>query len=426
MGIEETLSFIHEKCWKGSRLGLSRITELLHRMRDPHKQLKYVHIAGTNGKGSTAAMMASILQRAGYRVGLYTSPYLSRFNERMQINGVSISDDALIALTAEASRHVEAMQDRPTEFELITALAFRYFQQECCDIVVLEVGLGGRLDSTNVIPAPEVAVITHIALDHTEILGETLEKIAVEKAGIIKASTPAVVLYEQSEVVEAVIRNRCGEANASLTITERSALRVVSASLSGQMLCYRERTDLALSLLGTYQAENAAVVLDTADALRHLGWQISEQAIRDGLQSAAWPGRFEVLSLRPVVILDGAHNPDGIRALTNGLTQYLPKQPITFLVGLMADKDYPKMLRILVPFAKRFVTVTPDNKRALPSAELQKSLQRVFHGEVLDGGSVINGLALLHDTTEKDDIVCICGSLYMAGEVRESILQRGV
>lgn len=415
MTIQETMEFIHSTSWKGSQLGLERITELMHLLGDPQDELRYVHIAGTNGKGSTAAMLASVLTEAGYRTGLYTSPYIYRFNERIKINGIDISDGELAALAERVKPQVNKMTDKPTEFEIITAMSFIYFQEKDCDVVVLEVGLGGRLDSTNVIKEPEISVITNIDFDHMEVLGDTLEKIASEKAGIIKESTP-VILYEQSVEVMRVISEKCCERNASLMVTDKHALVSVSDSLFGQSFDYRSRKALTIPLAGRFQLNNAAVVLDTLDVMKEKGCHISEQAIRDGLKKTVWPGRFEVLSREPIFIVDGAHNPNGVKAFSDCLEEYFSGEKLSFIMGVMADKDYTDMIKEVLPFVKRFICVTPENPRAMLSSDLKRNIEIVFAGEVLDAGSVENGISLALGFNEP---VCAFGSLYMVGKIRE-------
>ena len=416
MKIAEAMEFIHQTSWKGSRLGLERITALMRLLGDPQDELRCVHLAGTNGKGSTAAMLASVLTQAGYKTGLYTSPYLYRFHERMKVNGVDISDEALAALAEKIRPQVESLADQPTEFEIITAIAFLYFREQNCDVVVLEVGLGGRLDSTNIIKVPEAAVITSIGLDHTDVLGDTPEAIALEKAGIIKGGAPAVLCH-QSREVEDVIRAKCGEVGSALTVTDEARLVPVSDSLEGQVFHYRDRCTLAISLAGRHQLQNAAVVLDTVDVLRQKGYLISEEAIRRGLQKARWPGRLEVLRQKPLFLVDGAHNPKGAEALADFLRRHLNGEKVTFLMGVMADKDDAAMIAETVPFAARYITVTPENPRAMPSAVLKEHIERVFDGEVTDATSVEQGLRLAR---EGNGDVCAFGSLYMIGTIRAS------
>lgn len=420
MTYRETLDYIHSVSWKGSRPGLSRITELMHRLGDVQNGLKYIHIVGTNGKGSSAAMLSSVLTEACYRTGLFTSPYILCFRERMQINGKMISEEELAEVTEYVRHFADAMEDKPTEFELITAIALCWFARQKCDIVVLEAGMGGELDSTNVIPAPEVAVFTNIGLDHTEYLGDTVEKIAATKAGILKPGCDAV-LYPNTPSVQQLISERCAEKNISLQIPDLSALTLKDAALTGQVFDFAVRKDLCLPLLGAHQLNNAAVALTALDCLKNRGWSIPETAVRTGLAKTQWPGRFEVLSRDPLVLLDGGHNPQCIQALSQAVRDYLPDRKLVVLTGVLADKEYGEMYAEIAPLAARFVTVTPPNPRALPAEELAAFLKRygkpVTVRKTLKGG--VN--AALRLAGQENAAVLAFGSLYMAGEIREII-----
>ena len=420
MGFQELLASICVPQWESRAPGLSRIRELMRHLGNPQNELRFVHIAGTNGKGSTSAMLASILSAAGYTTGLFTSPHLQRYNERIQVNGAEISDGDLLALLREIGSAAARMSERPSEFEALTALALLYFQRRHCRIVVLEVGLGGRLDPTNVIAPPEAAVITNIGLEHTEYLGDTLEKIAAEKAGIIKPGSD-VVLYGQSPEVENVVRAKCAGCGGKLQATDISNLEVLSCDLSGQRLRYRERRELRLGLLGLYQSRNAAVALDTVDALLRRGWSIPEDAVVRGLACARWPGRFEVLRREPLVIVDGAHNPNGVEALAACLEQYLPDRKVTFVMGVMADKRYDQMLDLVAPFAEKFITVTPDSHRSLPSVQLAADIGRRLGLPVKAAGTASEGVSMALEEARPGDAICVFGSLYQVGEVRASL-----
>ncbi|MDR3729023.1 MAG: folylpolyglutamate synthase/dihydrofolate synthase family protein [Oscillospiraceae bacterium] len=424
MTLSEAMEFIQSAGWLGCRPGLERITDLMERLDNPQKELRYVHITGTNGKGSTAAMLSSILQQAGYRVGLFTSPHLRLYNERIQINGRMISDQDLCTAAEAVKAASDCMAHSPTEFERFTAMALLYFQRKNCDIVVLEVGLGGSLDSTNVIPAPEAAVITQIDLEHTEYLGNTLEEIAATKAGIIKPGCDTV-LCAQSQSVEAAVGARCTACGSPLHLTAPALLQHCVYTLQGQQFDYRQRKNLYLGLLGTYQSSNAAVVLDTVDALRGRGWDIPEPAIRQGLSAAVWPGRFEKMQDAPLVFLDGAHNSNGVEALVRCLRTYLPGRKVTFVMGVMADKDYGAMLERIGPLAQRFITVTPDCIRAMPSEQLRSEILARFSLPVQSAKRVESGISLALETCRETDAICIFGSLYQAGAAREFFKSRG-
>lgn len=415
MTIQQALSYIDGVRWYGSRPGLERITELLRLLGDPQKRLKCIHIAGTNGKGSTSAMLASVLKAAGYRTGLFTSPYLLRFNERMQINGCEIGDEALSALVERIRPLADGMDDHPTEFELMTAAALLWYAQERCDVVVLETGLGGRLDATNAIDAPEVCVITNIGLDHTAILGDTVEQIAAEKAGILKPGTDCV-LYQQQESVTAVFRARCEELGVPLHIADFSAIVTEFDSLEGQVFSYRGEP-CAIPLLGKHQRNNAAVALETVAVLRRKGWKLPPEAVEHGLYAVSWPARFELLGEEPYFVVDGGHNPQCAQTVADNLRAYFPDRRRVLLLGVLADKDYATMLEILAPEAETFVCVTPDSERALPAGELAEALARLGKSAAV-AGSIREGVSMAVDAAGKDGAVCAVGSLYMAGEIR--------
>ena len=421
MTYQEALTYIHSVCWKGSVPGLSRTRELLGRIGNPQNKLKFVHIAGTNGKGSTAAMLASVFRSAGYRTGLYTSPFILCFNERMQVDGEMISDEELAEITEFVRPHAEAMADHPTEFELVTVIAMEYFMRHGCDIVSLEVGLGGELDSTNVISTPEAAVICNIGLDHTEVLGDTLEKIASAKAGIIKGGD--VVIYRGSQSVERVFEDACKKTGARLHRADFDGICLKRADFSGQVFDLGARKPLELPLLGEHQLKNAAVVVAAVDALTAKGWRISEAQLRRGLKQVCWPGRFELLRREPVFFVDGGHNPQCMAALAKNLEQYLSGRRLIALTGVMADKDYFDMYRLMEPYFSAFVTVTPDNPRALPAQELAKMLER-FGKPVSACASVEEGVRTAISMASGSDAVVAFGSLYMVGDIRTAAMKK--
>ena len=416
MTYEEALSYIHSICWKGSKLGLDRTRELLGKLNDPQKELKFIHIAGTNGKGSTAAMLSSILEEAGYRVGLYTSPFINRFNERMQVNHQPIPDEELAALTEYVRPHADAMADSPTEFELITALAMVWFARQKCDIVVLEVGMGGELDSTNIIDVPEAAVIAAMGMDHVKELGPTMADIARAKAGIIKEGG-RVVSYGGNPEADEVIAAVCRARNASLCQPDFSAIVPGDFSLEGQTFSYKGWRGLRIPLVGAYQMNNAAVVLETVEVLRQRGWSVSDEAVRQGLADTRWPARFEVLRRDPVFIVDGGHNPHGIRATAESLSRLFPGRKITFVTGVMADKDVEHILGLIVPLADQFFTVRPDNPRAMDAGELAARIE-AMGAKATACASVRDGVDRAIQAEGPHGVACALGSLYMSGEVR--------
>lgn len=419
MNATQAIAYIHSVCWKGSIPGLSRTQALLEKMGNPEKTLRFIHIAGTNGKGSTAAMLASVLERAGYRTGLYTSPYIFRFHERMQVNRVPISDSDLADITAWIQPLAEACPDTPTEFELVTCVAMEYFARQRCDIVVLEVGMGGELDSTNVIDCPECAVICNIGLDHTQMLGDTLEEIARTKAGICKPGGTCVT-YPGTEGVQSVYARIAAERKLDWHPVSFETLHRVGGDLGGQVFDFGIRQRLQLPLLGRHQLCNAAVALTVLDCLIAKGWCISETHIRDGLAETVWPGRFELLRTDPLFLVDGGHNPQCIEALTENIREYLPGRTLTVLTGVMADKDFQQMYAQIEPWCSCFVTVTPPNPRALAAQELARQLA-VFGKPVYPVGDVALGVRKALELTPDDGAVLAFGSLYMIGDIRKAV-----
>ncbi len=415
MDYQQALAYISGTAVFGSRPGLERIGELLEKLGNPQKRLRFVHIAGTNGKGSCAAMTASVLKAAGYKTGLYTSPYLYRFNERMQIGGKQIGDEALAEIVTRVRPIAEAMADHPTEFELITAAALLWFAQEQCDVVVLEVGLGGRFDATNIIDAPEVAVIMNIGLDHTAVLGDTIEQIALEKAGIIKPGT-AAVLFQQSESVTRLVRARCEELDVSLRIPDFSAIPSEFDSLYGQTFRYQGEA-YALPLLGTHQLKNAATVLEVVDVLRGRGWRLEQSDVEHGLYAVSWPGRFELLSEEPLFIVDGGHNPQCAQTVAENLLRYFPDKRRILLLGVLKDKDVSGLTDRLDPVADEYLCITPESPRALTAEALAELLGR-YGKPVTVCGSIRDGVSAALERADRDSVVCAVGSLYSVGEIR--------
>ena len=466
MTITEAIEYINAHTWSQWKLGLSRTEELLRLLGNPQKQLRFVHVAGSNGKGSTCAMVERILREAGYVTGFYPSPYIEDFRERIQVCGEYITEEALCRITARVRDAADSMEDHPSQFEIITAIGLLYFAEKNCNIVVLEVGLGGIFDSTNVIDAPEVAVITNIGLEHTEYLGNTLAEIARNKCGIIKSGAD-VVCYENAAEVMDVVRRVCEEKGCPLHIARYSRIQLIEKGLEGQTFRFLHdpapaSQDIAISadeplrlgLLGEYQLHNAATALTIVEALRGRGWKIPQEAVRQGLAEVRWPARFEVLSRHPLFILDGGHNPQCAEALAESIREYLPDRnsdltdresdlpgreadlgkKAVFLMGMLADKDYRAVIDIISPFAAGFVCLTPDSPRALPAEKLAAELQeRGFYakpcGTAAEGIKEALSLAVrlggrgcgTEDTSEEGALPVVSfGSLYMAGAVRSA------
>lgn len=419
MTFTEALEFIHQVGNVFCKPGLERISHLCDALGHPERSLKFIHVGGTNGKGSFCSMLDSVLRAAGYKVGLYTSPYIVEFNERMRVNGENIPNETLCEIVELVKPIADDMEDKPTEFEIITAVAFEYFRRERVDVVVLEVGLGGRLDSTNIIKEPLLSVITGISLDHTAILGDTVEKIAAEKAGIIKDMAP--VLYGGSdEAAFEVIKGVADERGSVLYRTDYSALSVKAATLDGSVLDFGEWRDISLTLLGMYQPRNAASVLTALGILKSRGMSIPEEAVRSGLKAARWPARFEVISREPVVIYDGAHNPEGVSGAVASIKKYFSEK-VYILTGVLKDKDYNFIAGELSSVAERAFTITPDNPRALSAAE---------YAEVLNGlgvrteafATIPDAVSAAYMAAKGDRVPLIClGSLYTYGDVTRAL-----
>ena len=411
MTYDEALEYIHGVNHTFCKPGLERISALCEALGNPHEGMSFIHVAGTNGKGSTSSMLSHILREAGYRVGLYTSPYIYRFNERIQVNNTDIGDSELIELVEQIKPIADAMTDKPTEFELITAMAFEYFKSQKCDVVVLEVGMGGRFDSTNVIRSPKLSVITGISLDHVAFLGDTVEKIASEKAGIIKDGSP-VIFGGDSATARDVIRKTAQKVGSPFCSVDHSLIKNSSVSLTGGRLDYKGWENIRISLLGTYQLRNAALVLDAVGLLREGSLEISERAVYDGIRAAKWRARFEVLSEDPTVIFDGAHNAEGIKAATDSIKQYFPSGRVAVITGVLSDKDYNDIAKNISEIAAKVYTITPDNPRALD----KEAYRNIFLGlgvsaEAVDNidEAVVKGI----DYAAKNNVPLFClGSLY--------------
>ena len=381
MGYNETLDYIHGINRYAKKLGFENFRRLLRELGDPQDRLRFIHIAGTNGKGSTAALTASVMKAAGYRTGLYTSPYLQRFTERIRVDGAEIPEAEVVRLAEEVRRAIGAILAEgfahPTELEVVAAIAFLYFTQAGCDIVAFEVGLGGRFDPTNVIKTPLAAVIATIDYDHMKKLGNTLEQIAFEKAGIIKPGGDAV-LYPQPESVRKVFEDAAGAAGARLRVCDFSALRQEAYGAWGQRFSYGPREGIEISLLGDYQMRNAALVIETIDIInqnKESGIYVPEDALRRGLKAARWPGRLEILAEDPAVIIDAAHNAQCAGALRGALEKYFPGRELIFVFGVLRDKDYESIIGSTLPIASAVFTVTAPSPRAIGAEELADMLR---------------------------------------------------
>jgi len=418
MTYEEALEYIHRTDWRGSKLGLDRMRRLLSLLDNPQDRLRCVHVAGTNGKGSVCAMLASVLSAAGYKTGLTISPFIERFGERIQIGGAPIPDAELAALTEEVARAADSMDDHPTEFEMVCALAFLYFQRSGCELSVVEVGMGGRLDATNVIERPLCSVITPVGFDHMEYLGNTLGLIAKEKCGIIKPGCP-VVTCEQEPEAQAVIEAAASELGCAVYRSGLSDITPVSDSLDSQTFLWRS-VEYTIALPGRHQLANAAEVLTCIYALREGGVTIPESAVREGLRNARWPARFEKLSADPLFILDGAHNPHGAKALAAAASRYMPGGCV-LLCGVLADKDYAEMFEILDAAAALYLATEPPSPRRLPADDLARLLAKYGKPVTAEPDAARAAAVAMAAAREKKLPVLACGSLYMAGDIRRAV-----
>lgn len=369
MTYTKALEYIHSVSWKGSIPGLSRIRELCDRMGNPEKDLRCIHIAGTNGKGSTAAYLTAILREAGYKVGTFTSPYVRTFNERIAIDGKPVSNYLLAKAVETAKPHADAMQDRPTEFELITAVGFEIFRRKKCDIVVLEVGLGGRYDSTNIIESPLLSIITGIAFDHMQLLGNTLAEIASEKAGILKPGRPAVIAKLEKEAHD-VILSEAKALSSPINAVELHRITVCSDTLDGIIMDYKDRKNIVTTLIGGYQPRNIALCCEAVDILRSMDISIPEEALYRGIAAAKWPARFELLQKDPIIVFDGGHNEEGVRAAIDTAKRVFGGKKAVILTGVMEDKAYTPMADLIAPIAHAVFTLKPDNPRAMEADAL--------------------------------------------------------
>lgn len=441
MNVNEALEYIHGLCWMNPELGLDSTRELLALLGNPEKGMKYVHIGGTNGKGSTSAMTAEILRESGYKVGLYTSPFIMRFNERIMISSddeksdclqgfVEIEDEELAELATQVKNAVEKMTRRVSEFEAVTALGFLFFKKHKCDVVVLEVGMGGEYDATNVIPAPLAAVLVNIGLDHTKILGSTIAEIARTKSGIIKNGSD-VVFYGENDEALGEIAKRCEETGCSLTMPDFTMLHTVKSDLYGQVFEYKDHEALELPMIGMYQQKNAALTLEIIGILRKKGFEIPEKAIREGIRKTVWIARLERIHNKPAVFVDGSHNPQGMRATVDAVKNAIKEsgthvKDIICVFGVMADKDHRNIIEILSEIATEIVTVQPEYYRAMKAEDLYDEVKTICGPKgitVLNGGKVVSGIQRALSDASEDSLLLCLGSLYMSGEVRSYFLK---
>lgn len=420
MNYEESLEYIHSISNFFCKPGLERIGKLCEKMGNPQDGLKFIHVAGTNGKGSFCAMLASILKAAGYKTGLYTSPYILEFNERIAINGIMISNEELADITSYVRSFADAMQDKPTEFELITAIAFEYFKRQNCDIVVLECGLGGRFDATNIIKESVLSVITGISIDHSSFLGNTTAQIAWEKAGIVKEKGNCLWCGTDKNA-EAVILKEAEQNSAVLNKVDTSLLNVKSYSLDGTVFDYKNLTDIKIKLPGVFQPLNAVNVLAAIDILKSKGFSIENSSIYEGMSETVWRARFEVICKEPLIIADGGHNPEGIVAAVESIKLYFGNDKVNIITGVMKDKDCRFIAETISQVAENVFCITPDNPRALPAEEYSGLFSEVgVKSLACDSVEQAVSLAINLSKINKLPIVSL-GSLYMYSEVLQAV-----
>ena len=415
-------NYYHSLLTFGIMPGLERINLLLERLGNPQKSLRCIHVAGTNGKGTVCSFIASALKTAGYKTGLYTSPYIVDFRERIRVNGEMITENELEDVTQTVKEEIEKLRTEDviiTEFEAVTAAAFLHYKNSGCDFVVLETGLGGRFDATNVIERPIVSVITSVSLDHVNILGNTLGEIAYEKCGIIKNDCPVVTNSAQNSDVLRVIKEQSEVRNSALTVADVSAIKVLDATIKGSDIFYSGRS-VFVPFPGKHQTENCITALTVIDLLKDQGIAISENAIREGIAKTRNPARCEVVAENPLVILDGCHNEDSARALCSVMEKNLKDKKISAVMGMMADKDIDKILLLMLPYFAKVYTVTPSNPRAIKADELAEKINRLC-GNAESFENIYDAYDYALEHTDSDEVLIVCGSLYLCSDIYNHI-----
>ena len=420
MTYEQTLAYIHATRSFGSKPGLSRIRALMEACGNPQKTLRFVHITGTNGKGSTTTMVSNILRQAGFKVGTFVSPYVDDYRERMQINGEMIPREALSEQLEKLLPAIEVIRNaghfHPTEFELDTALALNWWAQEQCDFVVLEVGMGGRLDCTNVIDAPLAAVLTPVSLDHMSVLGNTVTEIALDKCGIIKEGTTAVTCFDQDPDALQVIREYTASRNIPLMIPDKAAVQVLSSDITGSKVVYDGLT-LTIPMPGAHQIQNALTAFTVARVLQSKGIAVSDANIVAGIGATRFGGRLELIRRSPVCLLDGGHNPNGVDALTKAIETLLPGKRIIAVMGMMAYKATGYCIPEVARRADVFIATQCDYGRALASDKVAE-IARPHCSDVRVTSTITGAAELALSLAGPDDAVIVCGSLYILHDAR--------
>lgn len=433
MNYEEALQFIHSTYKFGSKLGLQNITKLTELLGNPQNSYKIIHVAGTNGKGSTCNIIHDVLMASGYKTGLFISPYLEEFTERIQINKQQIDKDSLARITGIIKDKIDIMlkegYNHPTEFEVITAIGFKYFQEQKIDILILEVGLGGRFDATNVVSNTLISVITSISYDHMEYLGDTLEKIAFEKAGIIKENS-GVVIYPQENNIVSTIKNVAKSKNATVYEIKKEEIKKIKGDLSGQWFKYLKDDvfnlpAVKMNFLGEHQLYNALTALRTLEIVKSAGYNITEESIIQGFNSCRFAGRFEVLRTNPVIILDGGHNINGVEYFSKAVKENFGDNKIILFFGMLKDKNPEDVLPFILPLCKEIYTLTPDNPRAMSASELSVLIKKHSDLKAIPLDSYDEIIPLIKHI-DKNDYAAFVGSLYMIGKVRTLLKNNGI
>lgn len=397
--------------------GLDNFIKLMDKLGNPQNNIKFIHISGTNGKGSTCAMLSNILIESGYSTGMFTSPFVHCLNEEFKINDVQILDEELLFYLDKLETVLSIMDFKPTHFELRTAIAFQFFYEHKCDVAILEVGVGGMFDATNIIKNPQICAISKISLDHTFLLGDTVEKITHHKAGIIKQDT-ACVLSIQEPKVQQMIYDVCYKNNAQFITTNPDDITINSIDLSGTCIDYKHHKNILTPLIGTAQVENLSLVLNIIDTLKCKGYKIDDQQIKSGLLNTKWHGRFEILRNNPPFILDASHNLDGINTLVDTLQKVLPSKKFTFILAFKINKDYFNMINKLIPLADKFIAVSTNMPDSLSPTLLQSEIKSHFTGDVLAFDTIEKGVKF---ALKNSSPICCMGSIYMFNDVKKAL-----
>ncbi len=429
MNYKKSKVYLEDISKYGSVLGLENMKEMLDRLGNPQDDLKFIHISGTNGKGSVLSYISTVLKEAGYVVGRYVSPTLFRYEERIQVNEEEIAEEPLsrfVTIISEVIREMEAEgKTHPTVFEVETVMGFLYFKEMGCDFVILETGLGGLLDATNVVRTSIMEVITQISMDHMGFLGDTLEEIAKSKAGIIKPCTAVVTCHQAPEAMD-VIAQTAREQHCSLSIVEEKAIRDVRYGYETQRFSYKKWKDMEISLAGTYQIENAVLALEAVGELRALGIVMTDKQVYEGMKRASWRGRFTVIHKEPLFIIDGAHNEAAAKMLADSFKQYFPDKKIRCIMGVFRDKEYEKIIQLTAPFMQHVITIeTPDNERAMKAAELADVWSK-YHSSAEAADTIEHAVDKSMELSDKEDVIVAFGSLSFLGEVTRIVEKRGI